>query len=148
VKIGDDVEIGSNVSIDRGTFGDTIIGPGTKIDNLVQIAHNCVLGKNVSIVSMVGLSGSTVVGDDTVFAGQSATAGHLTVGKNVKVTGKTGITKNIPDNMMVSGLPAIDHSRWKRIRAVYLKLPELLERIKKLERVSGDREEKKGGSAS
>jgi UDP-3-O-[3-hydroxymyristoyl] glucosamine N-acyltransferase len=136
VKIGDDVEIGSNVSIDRGTFGDTVIGEGTKIDNLVQIAHNCVLGKNVIIVSMVGLSGSTVVGDQTVFAGQSATAGHLKVGKNVTITGKTGVTKNIPDNVTVSGLPAIDHNRWKRIRAVYLKLPEILERIKKLEKKS------------
>ena len=146
VDIGDDVEIGANVTVDRGTFGDTVIGSGTKIDNLVQIAHNCILGKNVIIVAMVGLSGSTRIGDHTVFAGQSATAGHLQVGKNVTVTGKTGVTKNIPDNMIVSGLPAIEHKRWKRIRAVYLRLPELLERIKKLERLAARFGSRKGGS--
>jgi len=146
VEIGDQVEIGANVTIDRGTFGDTIIGSGTKIDNLVQIAHNCVLGRNVIIVSMVGLSGSTIVGDNTVFAGQSATAGHIKVGKNVVVTGKTGVTKDISDNRMVSGLPAVDHKKWKRIRAVYQRLPELLERIKKLEKTAGGSPPEKGGS--
>ena len=96
VEIHDDVEIGANVAIDRARFGKTIIGAGTKIDNLVQIAHNVVIGKNCLIVSQVGISGSTTIGNNVILAGQVGLVGHISIGDNVIVTAQSGISKSIP----------------------------------------------------
>ena len=113
VIIGDNVEIGSNTTIDRGAGPDTIIGDGVKIDNLVQIAHNVVIGKEAIIAAQTGIAGSTVIGDNVIIGGQAGVSGHLTIGKNVKIAAKSGVTKNIKDNSTVAGFPAVDIKKWK-----------------------------------
>ena len=107
VEIGDDVEIGANVAIDRARFDKTIIGRGTKIDNLVQIAHNVVIGENCLIVAQVGISGSTVIGNNVILAGQAGLVGHITVGDNAIVTAQSGVSKSIPAGAMFSGYPEV-----------------------------------------
>jgi len=134
VIIEDDVEIGANTCIDRATLGSTVIKRGTKLDNLIQIAHNCIVGENCAFAAMVGLSGSTVIGNNVMMGGQSASAGHLTIGNNVVVGGQSGITRDIEDNKEIMGTPAIDLNRWKRIMVVFEKLPELHNKIKELEK--------------
>jgi UDP-3-O-[3-hydroxymyristoyl] glucosamine N-acyltransferase len=134
VEIGDDVEIGSMVCIDRATIGKTIIGKGTKIDNLVQIGHNVVLGENCALVSQVGISGSTIVGDNCRFAGQAATSGHLTIGNNTTIAARGVAMKDIPPNSFVSGFPARPHIEEQKIKAALPKLPELIKKIRKLEK--------------
>lgn len=114
VLIGDDVEIGANSTIDRGAGDDTVIGSGTKIDNLVQIAHNCRIGRNCIIISQVGLSGSVTVGDNVVLAGQVGVADHVTIGAGVRAAAKSGVTKNIPAGLTVGGFPAMEISVWRR----------------------------------
>lgn len=131
--LGDHVEVGANTTIDRGTIDDTTIGSGTKIDNLVQVGHNCKVGKNVILCAFVGLSGNTTVGDNCLFAGQAATKGHLTVGKNVRVAGRTGISKDIGDNQDVKGYPAQPVKDYLKLRVLYMKLPEIYKRLVKLE---------------
>ncbi len=106
VIIQDNVEIGANSCIDRGAIQDTTIGEGTKIDNLVQIGHNCQIGKHNVISASVAIAGSTTVGDYCMWGGQSATAGHLQVGNNVTIMGRSGITKDIPDLSIIQGFPA------------------------------------------
>jgi len=133
VIIEDDVEIGSNVTIDRATIGKTIIGRGTKIDNLVQIAHNVVIGENCIIVAQVGISGSAVIGNNVTLAGQSGVVGHITVGDNATVAARAGVTKSIPPGSVVSGFPARPHHEEKKIIACIQKLPELRKRISALE---------------
>ncbi len=134
VIIEDDVEIGVNVSIDRATIGKTIIGSGTKIDNLVQIAHNVVIGENSIIVAQVGISGSTTIGSGVTIAGQAGVAGHLRVGDNVIASARSGITKDVPANTRVSGFPAQPHEKEMRIKAALQKLPELTKTIRELEK--------------
>lgn len=133
VVIGNRVEIGANVAIDRATIGETSIGPGCKIDNLVHIAHNVILGKNVVIVALVGLSGSSTLGDGVVMAGQAGVTEHVIIGNNSTVAAKSVVTKNIAPGSFVSGFPARPHYRQKRIKAIIDRLPQLVERIKKLE---------------
>ncbi|MHC4711820.1 MAG: UDP-3-O-(3-hydroxymyristoyl)glucosamine N-acyltransferase [Planctomycetota bacterium] len=133
VQIDDDVEIGANVTIDRARFGKTHIGRGTKIDNLVQIAHNVVIGENSFIVAQAGIAGSTTVGDHVILAGQSGVDGHRRIGNNVVVAAKAGVTKDIPDNSLVSGFPAQPHDRELKIQAIIRKLPDIVEQIKGLE---------------
>ncbi|MEA3485729.1 MAG: UDP-3-O-(3-hydroxymyristoyl)glucosamine N-acyltransferase [Candidatus Aerophobetes bacterium] len=135
VVIGDEVEIGANVTIDRATVGETRIGAGCKIDNLVHIAHNVTLGKNVIIVALVGVSGSSTLGDGVVLAGQAGVTEHVKIGDNVIVAAKSGVTKDIPPNSFVSGFPARPHSEQKRIKAIINHLPDLLKRIKRLEKL-------------
>ncbi len=135
VMIEDDVEIGANVTIDRATMGETRIGEGTKIDNLVHIAHNVTIGKNVAIVALVGISGSSVVGDGVVLAGQSGITEHVKIGDNVIIAAKSGVTKDIPSNTFVSGFPARSHIRQKKIKAIINRLPQILKRIQKLEKI-------------
>ncbi len=114
VIIQDRVEIGANTTIDRGTLGDTTIGEGTKIDNLVQIGHNCRIGRNCVISGMVGLSGSTVLEDGVVMGGGSASAGHLTLGAGTMVYARSGISGSFPAGSVIAGIPAQDAKLWKR----------------------------------
>ncbi len=133
VEIGNDVEIGSNVTIDRARFEKTYIGNGVKIDNLVQIAHNVIIGDNTIIVAQVGISGSTRVGKNVIIAGQAGLIGHIEVGNNAIIGGKAGVTKNVPANANVSGFPA--REKWEDMKcAAYLRRsPEYFEKIKQLE---------------
>jgi UDP-3-O-[3-hydroxymyristoyl] glucosamine N-acyltransferase len=133
VVVGDDVEIGSNVTIDRATFGATKVGRGTKIDNLVQIAHNVTIGENCIIVAQVGISGSVEVGDDATFGGQSGIVGHLRIGRGVQIGAQAGVTKSIPDGEVVSGYPAQPHIAAQRVYAASRKLPDLIKQVKALE---------------
>jgi len=133
VIIEDDVEIGSNVTIDRARFDKTVIGKGTKIDNLVQIAHNVQIGKNSIIVSQTGISGSTKIGENVILAGQSGIAGHLTIGDKAIVGAQAGVTKNVSAGEMVSGYPAMPHMKAKRLNAYIAKLPDLNKKINKME---------------
>ena len=106
VMIGDDVEVGANTCIDRGAIQDTVIGEGTKFDNLIQVGHNTIIGKHNVFSAMCAIGGSTTVGDFNMWGGQTATAGHLTVGDRVVAMGRSGITKNIPSGMTIQGFPA------------------------------------------
>jgi UDP-3-O-[3-hydroxymyristoyl] glucosamine N-acyltransferase len=114
VIIGDDVEIGANTTIDRGAGPDTIIGNMTKIDNLVQIAHNVQIGEGCFIVSQVGISGSTKIGDYVVLGGQVGVSGHLEIGSNIQVAAKSGVQKNLPSNQIYGGFPIVPINEWRR----------------------------------
>ncbi len=114
VKIGKNCSIGSNTTIDRAVFDATIIGDFSQIDNLVQIAHNVIIGKHAIIAAQVGIAGSTIIGDYVKIGGQVGIAGHLELGNNVTIAGKSGVTKNIEDNKIIAGFPAKDIIEWKR----------------------------------
>ncbi|MFH1782049.1 MAG: UDP-3-O-(3-hydroxymyristoyl)glucosamine N-acyltransferase [Candidatus Omnitrophota bacterium] len=133
VIIEDDVEIGVNVSIDRARFDKTLIKKGTKIDNLVQIAHNVIVGEHSIIVAQSGISGSTTIGNNVTLAGQSGVIGHVSIGDNTVVAGRAGVTKAVPPNSCVSGFPAKPHSIAKRINACVQTLPDMYKRVKCLE---------------
>ncbi len=132
VVLEDDVEIGANVTIDRARFDRTVIGQGTKIDNLVQIAHNVISGKNCIIVAQAGVSGSTILGDNVTLAGQVGLVGHITVGDNAIVAAQGGVIKSVPANTMVSGYPAKPHNIAKRVNACIQRLPQLFKIIEEL----------------
>ncbi|MDD5491294.1 MAG: UDP-3-O-(3-hydroxymyristoyl)glucosamine N-acyltransferase [bacterium] len=134
VIIEDNVEIGANVCIARGTLGDTMIGSGTKIDNLVQISHNVKIGRNCIIVAQVGISGSTTVEDNVTIAGQAGVVGHITIGKGSIVAAQAGVTKDVPPKEIVSGYPAQPHQLAKRINAEVNRLPQLNQKVKELEK--------------
>lgn len=134
VIIEDDVEIGANVTIDRATVGNTIIGCGTKIDNLVQIAHNVKIGRDCIIVAQVGIGGSTEIGDGVILAGQVGVKDHIKIGARVMVGAQSGIGQDIPEGEAFSGTPAIPHRDWLKAQSIYAKLPELLNRIRELEK--------------
>jgi UDP-3-O-[3-hydroxymyristoyl] glucosamine N-acyltransferase len=134
VEIGDDVEIGANVTIDRATTGTTQIGSGTKIDNLVMIAHNVSIGKNCVIVAQTAIAGSAKIEDGVTIAGQVGVAGHLVVGSNTVVAARSVITKSIKSGQFVSGFPARPHPEEKRIKVARTKLPDLLKKVKELEK--------------
>jgi len=133
VVVGNDVEIGSNVTIDRATVGATTIGEGTKIDNLVQIAHNVTIGRNCIIVAQVGISGSVEVGDEATFGGQSGIVGHLRIGSRAQIGAQAGVTKSVPDGEAVSGYPAQHHLAAQRIYAASRKLPDMIKQVRALE---------------
>ncbi len=133
VIIEDDVEIGAHVGIDRAAMGSTIIGHGTKIDNLVHIGHNCKIGANCLIVAQTGISGSTTVGDNVTFGGQVGTVGHITIGGNSVYAARSGISKNMPEGFFGAGFPIQSHSDWLRQQAALRRVPELMERIHRLE---------------
>ena len=117
VVVEDDVEIGANCAIDRAVFGTTYIRKGTKLDNLIQIAHNCDVGEHSLCAAQVGLAGSTTLGRNVVMGGQSATAGHLKVGDFATIAGKGGVTKSLEGGKTYAGFPAIDHKMWLRLQA-------------------------------
>jgi UDP-3-O-[3-hydroxymyristoyl] glucosamine N-acyltransferase len=133
VVIEDDVEIGANTTIDRPAVGETRIKTGTKIDNLVQVGHGVVLGRNVLLAAQVGIAGSTVIGDNATFGGQAGAAGHLTIGHRVKAAARSAIFASVEDEAFVSGTPAIDSDDWKKSSAVFRKLPELRRQLRALE---------------
>ena len=133
VIVEDEVEIGANTTIDRGAIGDTIIKKYTKIDNLVQIAHNDIIGENCLIISQVGIAGSTIVGNNVTLAGQVGVAGHLEIGDNTMIGAQSGVPGNVEANKILSGHPLVDHREDMKIRVAMKKLPELLKRVKALE---------------
>jgi len=133
VVLEDDVELGANVCVDRATLGETRIGRGTKVDNLVQIAHNVRVGEGSLLVAQVGISGSTRLGHHVVMAGQSGAAGHLRIGDRVVVAAKTAVIKDVPDDGFVAGIPAQPHREWLKSGAALRRLPAVLERIHALE---------------
>jgi UDP-3-O-[3-hydroxymyristoyl] glucosamine N-acyltransferase len=137
VIIRDDVEIGANVTIDRGALGPTIVGRGTKIDNLVQIAHNVVLGEHCLIVSQAGIAGSTKLGNYVVLAGQVGLAGHLKLGNGVYVGAQSGVMHNIPDGERWLGYPAQPDRQAKRQMIALQQLPDLIRRVQELEKRLG-----------
>ncbi len=138
VEIGDDVEIGSNTTIDRGAIGPTRIGSGTKIDNLVQIAHNVEIGEHSIVVAQVGISGSTKIGNGVVLAGQVGLVGHIEIGDGVQVGAQSGINKSIPAGKKVFGTPARDIMETNRIQASMTRLPDLFKRVRKIEKKLDD----------
>jgi UDP-3-O-[3-hydroxymyristoyl] glucosamine N-acyltransferase len=137
VVVGDDVEIGAATAIDRGALGDTRIGRGTKIDNLVQIGHNCTIGEQVIIVAQVGLSGSTVVEDGAVVLGQAGSAGHLTIGAGAIVGPQTGLHKDVAPGTRVLGNPQQEGSGFYRGMSALRRVPGLLKRVRAIERRLG-----------
>ena len=148
VVIEDDVEIGANTTIDRPAVGETRIKAGTKIDNLVQIAHGVVLGRHVLLASQVGISGSTTVGDGVTLAGQVGVAGHITIGDRVTATGQTGITSSVEAGRFISGLPAIDNRDWRKSAVLVGRLPEYRRQLIDLERRLAALESAAAGAAA
>ena len=142
VVIEDDVEIGANSTIDRPAVGETRIQAGTKIDNLVHIAHGVSIGRRVLLAAQVGISGSAIVEDDVILAGQVGVAGHLRVGKGAMATAQSGIPNSVDAGAYVSGSPAIPHQDWLKTSAVYRQLPALRKRVAELERRLIELEEK------
>ncbi len=131
VQIDDDVEIGANSCIDRAAYGITWIKSGVKIDNLVQVAHNVIVGENSLLVAQVGISGSTTLGRNVVMGGQSATSGHLTLGDQVMVAARGGVHNDQPKGAVVGGAPAIPVRQWAKASAVFARLPELQSAVRK-----------------
>lgn len=134
VIIEDDVEIGSNTTIDRATIGSTIIKKGVKIDNLIQIAHNVEIGENTVIAAQVGISGSTKIGKGVMMGGQSGTIGHIVIADGIKIAARTGITKDFKEaGITLSGYPAREQSAFLRAQVAQKNLPALEKRVKELE---------------
>lgn len=134
VVLEDDVEIGANTCVDRAQTGSTRIGEGTKLDNLVQIGHNCRIGKHCVIAALTGLAGSTVIGDYVKVGGQVGFRGHITVGSGVTIAGQSGIWGDVADGATVSGQPARDHRQTMRREVMIRALPKLIDRVEALER--------------
>jgi UDP-3-O-[3-hydroxymyristoyl] glucosamine N-acyltransferase len=134
VVIEDDVEIGANCTVDRGALGETRICRGVKIDNLVMVAHNVVIGENSIIVAQVGISGSTQIGRNVILAGQVGIVGHINIGDGVRIGAQSGVPNSIPAGHTVMGSPAVPHKDYLRTSAVLKKLPELYDRLKALEK--------------
>ena len=142
VIIKDDVEIGANTAIDRAALGETVIKKGTKIDNLVQVAHNVEIGPNSILAGQVGISGSVKMGKNVVMGGQVAVADHLKIGDNVMVAGRTGITRDVPDNSVIAGFPHQDIREWRRLVTTLPRLGELFKDIRDLKRKIEELEKK------
>jgi UDP-3-O-[3-hydroxymyristoyl] glucosamine N-acyltransferase len=134
----DDVEVQANACVDRATVGETRIGRGAKIDDLVLIGHACEVGAYAMLCGQVGLAGSTVIGERAILAGQVGTAGHLTIGADAVITAKSGVPSDVPDKAMYSGYPAVENRQWLRSSAVIRRLPELQRKISELEKEVAD----------
>jgi len=142
VVIEDDVEIGANTTIDRPAIGETRIRAGTKVDNLVQIAHGVLVGRNALLAAQVGIAGSTTIEDDVVLAGQVGVSGHVRIGKGVVATAQTGIPNSVDAGQFISGYPAVTNREWLKSSAVFRQLPALKKRIAQLEARIAELEEK------
>jgi len=134
VIIEDNVDIGANTTIDRATLGSTIIRKGVKLDNLIQIAHNCEIDENTVIAAQTGISGSTKIGKRTMIGGQAAFAGHIKIGDDVVVSGFSGVRKNVRDKDIVIGFPAYNIQKWNKSSAIVRNLPSYVEKINELEK--------------
>jgi UDP-3-O-[3-hydroxymyristoyl] glucosamine N-acyltransferase len=143
VVIEDDVEIGANTTIDRPAVGETRIGAGTKIDNLVQIAHGVTIGRDVLLAAQVGIAGSSTLEDRVTLAGQVGVAGHLTLGTGVVATAQTGIPNSVDAGSLISGYPAIDNRDWLKSSAVFRRLPELRKAVADLQKRLEDLEKRR-----
>jgi UDP-3-O-[3-hydroxymyristoyl] glucosamine N-acyltransferase len=134
VVIEDDVEIGAGTTIDKASVGETRIGRGTKIDNLVQIGHSCTVGEDSLLCAQVGLAGSSKIGNRVVLAGQAGVAGHNKIGDDVVLTAKSATSHDVPDGKMISGIPAFDNRDWLRSTAAFRRLGEMQRKIRELEK--------------
>ena len=134
VVIEDNVEIGANTTVDRGTIGSTLIKAGAKIDNLVQVAHNVEVGRNTVIAAQAGVSGSTKLGSNVMIGGQAGIVGHITIGDGAKINAQSGVSKSLEAGKAVTGSPAHDYTSTLRSQAVSRRLPELEKKIKELEK--------------
>jgi UDP-3-O-[3-hydroxymyristoyl] glucosamine N-acyltransferase len=134
VVVEDDVEIGALTAIDRAALGETRVGRGSKLDNLVQVGHSVTIGRDSVLCGQVGIAGSSRIGDRVTLAGQVGVAGHLTIGDGVVVTAQSGVPGNVAPGTVLSGSPAIDNRAWLKSSAVFAKLPELQKRLRDLER--------------
>ena len=141
VVIEDDVEFGANTAIDRPAVGETRIRAGAKIDNLVQIGHGVVVGRNTLLAAQVGIAGSTKIGDSVMLGGQVGVAGHVDIGNRVVAVGQSGVTNSLPEGAFVSGYPAIDGKEWRKSSAVFHRLPVLRRKVAELERRVAELEE-------
>jgi len=137
VVIEDDVEIGANTTLDRARFSRTVVGEGTKIDNLVQVAHNVTIGRHVILCAQVGISGSTTIADYAVLGGQAGIGGHITIGRAAKVGGQSAVTFNVDPGTYVNGSPAISYMLGQRLEVLHRRLPELFKRVDQLEKLAG-----------
>ncbi len=133
VEIGDNVEIGANCAIDRGTIGNTVIGQGSKLDNLIHIAHNVEIGKGCLLTAQTAVAGSSVIGDYVAFGGKASVAGHLEVGDHAKLAAKSGVTKSLAGGETYAGMPARKISERNRLDAQISRLPEMAKKLKELE---------------
>ncbi len=134
VCIDDDVEIGANVTVDRATFGSTIIKQGTKIDNQVQIAHNVVIGEHCIVVAQVGIAGSTRLGHHVMIGGQAGLVDHLTIGDQVRIASGAGVTNHVDSQQTVGGRPAVDHNTWRKAQVLQYQLPDMRNDLRALKK--------------
>jgi UDP-3-O-[3-hydroxymyristoyl] glucosamine N-acyltransferase len=137
VVLGDAVEIGSNTTVDRAAVGATRVGAGAKLDNLVMVAHGCRVGERSLLAAQTGMAGSTVLGDDVMTGGQVGFAGHCVVGNGVRIAAQSGVAGDVPAGSTVAGSPAIDIALWRRAVTAFARLPDLLRRLRVLERARG-----------
>jgi UDP-3-O-[3-hydroxymyristoyl] glucosamine N-acyltransferase len=140
VVIEDDVEIGAGTTMDRASVGESRIGRGTKIDNLVQIGHSCTVGEDTLLCAQVGLAGSSHIGNRVILAGQAGVAGHLTIGDDVVITAKSATSHDVPAGKVISGIPAFDNREWLRSTAAFRRLGEMQRTIRELEKRISDLE--------
>jgi UDP-3-O-[3-hydroxymyristoyl] glucosamine N-acyltransferase len=133
VVIEDDVELGANVTVDRATFGRTLIKQGTKVDNLVQIAHNVTVGEHCILVAQVGIAGSTTIGRHVMIGGQAGLSDHITIGDQVMIAAKSGVNRSVESNQIVGGSPALPREKALRVQGVIFHLPELKQLVRELE---------------
>ncbi|MDP3939291.1 MAG: UDP-3-O-(3-hydroxymyristoyl)glucosamine N-acyltransferase [Deltaproteobacteria bacterium] len=141
VVLEDDVEIGANTTVDRATVGATVIGRGTKLDNLVQIGHGCEVGEDTVLAAQTGIAGSTKVGSRVMTGGQTGITGHATIGDDVVCAAKTGVVGSVPSGAQVAGFPQVPIARWRRLYAALNYLPDVLRRLRRIEKKLGIRRE-------
>lgn len=137
VVLEDDVEVGANATIDRAALGATIVGRGTKLDNLVMVAHGCRIEAHCLVAAQVGLSGGTTLGERVQVGGQAGSAGHLTVGSGARIGAKAGLHQDVPAGSVYSGYPAVEIRLWRRVQAALVRLPDLVRRMRRVERALG-----------
>lgn len=136
-ELEDDVEIGANTTIDRGAVDRTVIGKGTKLDNLVQVAHNVLIGKNCVIAAQTGIAGSSMLKDNITIGGQVGIAGHISIGNNVMIAAQSGVSNNVEDNQVISGSPAFSIKDWRNSVVLFKRLPEIYKKLKEITKNKG-----------